>query len=194
MAQPQALLAERAKPASLRWFDQNMFKASKSSQPSQDDRDESEAERLDRNYNEMLQELRVLQAGMQILFAFLLTLAFQARFGAVSDFQRNVYIGSLLSAALAAGCLIGPVAFHRIVFRRGMKDHLIKAATRYIAAGMAFLFVTMVGAVLVVLDFMLSRPIASSITGALAASFVVLWLVIPLVARSRETDDEQDSP
>ncbi len=171
-----------------------MSKASKSSRPSQDDRDESEAERLDRNYNEILQELRVLQAGMQILFAFLLTLAFQARFGAVSDFQRNVYLGSLVSAALAAACLIGPVAFHRIVFRRGMKADLIQAATRYMAAGMALLFVTMMGAVFVVLDFLLSRTIASSVTGGLAVGFVVLWLVVPLVSRATEADDERDSP
>lgn len=96
---------------------------------------ETEAERLDRNYGELLQELRVLQAGVQILFAFLLTIAFQQRFGSVSDFQRNTYLISLVNASIATVCIIAPVAFHRIVFRRGMKDELMTAATRYALPG-----------------------------------------------------------
>lgn len=179
-------------PAS--WLNRHMSRTQTTERSLDEERDESEAERLDRNYNEMLQELRVLQAGMQILFAFLLTLAFQARFEAVSDFQRNAYIGSLIAAASAAACLIGPVAFHRIVFRRGMKDDLIRAAERFMAAGMVFLFLTMMGALLVVLDFLLSRTIASFVTGGLAVGFVVLWLVVPLVSRATEADDERDSP
>ncbi|MEJ7744153.1 MAG: DUF6328 family protein [Nocardioidaceae bacterium] len=159
-----------------------------------DDRDESEAERLDRNYGELLQELRVLQAGVQILFAFLLTIAFQQRFASVSDFQRNTYLASLMCAALATVCIIAPVAFHRIVFRRGMKDDLMNAATRYVAAGMLFLFLAMVGAVFLVLDFLLSRVIAVSVSGGLVVAFVVLWVVVPYVSRAAEDDDEQDSP
>ncbi len=176
------------------WLNRRMSRMQTRAQSLKEERDESEAERLDRNYNEMLQELRVLQAGMQILFAFLLTLAFQARFETVSDFQRNLYIGSLIAAALASGCLIAPVAFHRIVFRRGMKDDLIRAAERFMAAGMGLLFLTMMGAVLFVLDFLLSRKIASAVTTGLAAVFVVLWVLVPLVARATEDDDEQDPP
>ncbi len=159
-----------------------------------DDRDETEAERLDRNFGELLQELRVLQAGVQILFAFLLTIAFQQRFASVSSFQRNVYLVSLVNAALATVCIISPVAFHRIVFRRGMKDELMTAATRYVAAGMTFLFLAMVGAVFLVLDYLLSRTIAVSIAGGLGVIFVVLWVALPYVARAADSDDEQDTP
>ena len=123
-----------------------------------DDRpDESEAERLDRNYGELLQEMRVLQAGVQILFAFLLTLPFQSAFGQVDDFQRTVYMSTLVAAALAAICVIGPVPFHRFVFRRGMKDDLIKATTRYVGSGLVFIFLSMIGAVMLAADVLVSR-------------------------------------
>jgi predicted neutral ceramidase superfamily lipid hydrolase len=157
-------------------------------------RDESEAERLDRNYDELLQELRVLQAGVQILFAFLLTIVFQQRFGSVSDFQRNVYLINLVIAALATVCITAPVAFHRMVFRRGMKDELIVAANRFAAAGMTFFALAMVGSVFLVLDYLLNLGIAVVVSGGLAAVFVVLWVVLPLVARARQADDEQDPP
>ena len=159
-----------------------------------DERDETEADRLDRNYLEMLQELRVLQAGMQILFAFLLSLAFASRFGDTTDFQRDLYIATLVCAALATACLIAPVPFHRIVFRRGMKDDLIIAANRYVAAGLLFLFLSMAGAILLVLDFLVDLTTALVVTGFLAVVFVVLWVVIPLRSRATEPDDSQDRP
>lgn len=159
-----------------------------------DERAETEADRLDRNYLEMLQELRVLQAGMQILFAFLLSLAFASRFNQTTDFQRALYIGTLVSAALATACLIAPVPFHRIVFRRGMKDDLIVAANRYVAAGLVFLFLTMAGAILLVLDFLVDLTTALVVTSSLAVVFVVLWVVIPLLSRATEHDDSQDKP
>ncbi len=155
---------------------------------------ESEAERLDRNYGELLQEMRVLQAGVQILFAFLLTLAFQTSFEKVDDFQLVAYLVTLIAATLAAASIIGPVPFHRLVFRRGMKADLIKVATRYVAAGLVALFVAMVGAVLLVLDVLVNRVLALSVTAVLSTVFVVLWLVIPLVARGEEPNDEQDAP
>ncbi|MBA2773760.1 MAG: amine oxidase [Nocardioidaceae bacterium] len=156
--------------------------------------DESEAERLDRNYGELLQEMRVLQAGVQILFAFLLTIAFQSSFAKVTGFQRDTYLVTLISAALATACIIGPVPFHRVVFRRGMKADLIQAATRYVSAGLAFFFVSITGAVLLVLDFLLSRTTASIVTAVLAAAFLVLWVVMPFLSRAEEEDDAQDEP
>lgn len=155
---------------------------------------ENEAERLDRNYGELLQEMRVLQAGVQILFAFLLTLAFQASFTDVTEFQRNTYLVALITAALATACIIGPVPFHRIVFRRGMKADLIKVATRYVTAGLAFLFVSISGAVLLVLDVLVSRTFATVVTAVIATVFLVLWVAVPLVARADEDDDDQDEP
>src|SRR3954447_25924522 len=112
--------------------------------PADERPNESEAERLDRNYGELLQEMRVLQAGVQILFAFLLTLPFQSAFGQVDDFQRTVYMSTLVAAALAAICVIGPVPVHRFVFRRGMKDDLIKATTPYVGFGLILIFFSMI--------------------------------------------------
>jgi hypothetical protein len=155
---------------------------------------ESEAERLDRNYGELLQEMRVLQAGVQILFAFLLTLPFQSAFGDVDDFQLTVFMMTLICAALAAICVIGPVPFHRFVFRRGMKDDLINATTVYVASGLVFIFLSMVGAVLLVVDVLLSRPMALVTVAFLAVVFALLWLVIPIKARLDERDDRQEEP
>lgn len=169
-------------------------KGASSSGGSGTEREETEADRLDRNYLEMLQELRVLQAGMQILFAFLLSLAFASRFDETTQFQRDLYIVTLICAALATSCLIAPVPFHRIVFRRGMKDDLIVAANRYVAAGLAFLSLSMAGAILLVLDFLIDLTTALVVTGALVVVFVVLWVVIPLLSRATEHDDSQDSP
>ncbi|MBA3233669.1 MAG: amine oxidase [Propionibacteriales bacterium] len=152
---------------------------------------ETEGERLDRNYNELLQEMRVLQAGVQILFAFLLTLAFQSSFADVNEFQRNTYLVALITAALATACIIGPVPFHRVVFRRGMKADLIKAATRYVTAGLLFLFVSISGAVLLVLDVLVSRPLAFVVATVLAGVFVILWAVVPLLARADEVHDKR---
>jgi hypothetical protein len=150
---------------------------------------ETVAQRLDRNYTELLQELRVAQAGVQILFAFLLTLAFTQRFGETDGFQRGVYVVTLLFAAGAAALLIAPVAFHRLVFRRRQKDDLVDAANRLALGGLAMLFVAMVGAVLLILDVVLGDFRAFLLTGLVAAWFVGLWLVLPLTQRGSADDD-----
>jgi hypothetical protein len=146
--------------------------------------DETEAERLDRNFADLLQELRVAQAGVQILFAFLLTLPFGARFGEIDVFEKIVYIGALLSAAFAASAIIAPVAYHRILFRQGRKPQLVAAAHRLASVGLAFLLVAMVGAILLVTDFVLGRRWALVITATAAVWFVGLWAVLPWRARA----------
>jgi hypothetical protein len=146
--------------------------------------DESETERLDRNFGDLLQELRVAQAGVQILFAFLLTLPFGARFGDIDTFEKIVYIGALLSAAVAAASIIAPVAYHRILFRRGRKPQLVEAAHRLASMGLAFLLLAMVGAILLVTDFVLGRGWALVLTAAATVWFVLLWAVLPWRARS----------
>jgi uncharacterized protein DUF6328 len=151
-----------------------------------DERDESEAERLDRNYGELLQELRVTQTGVQILFAFLLTLAFTQRFPQIDSFQRGTYVVTLLCSAGAASLFIAPVALHRFVFRQNQKDTLVFAANRMALAGLAFLLVAMVGAVLLILDVTLGRTPALWWTGLVAAWFLLLWVIFPLVSRSRD--------
>src|SRR6185437_6803861 len=91
-------------------------------------RDESEADRLDRNLGELLQELRVAGLGVQVLFGFLLSLPFTTRFTHLSPGQRNLYLGTIVLAAVATALLLGPVAYHRLVFRQGEKERLVRAA------------------------------------------------------------------
>lgn len=147
------------------------------------ERDEPEAQRLDRNFGELLQELRVAQAGVQILFAFMLSLAFQTRFEGIDTFQRNVYLTTLLSAALAAVCFTGPVAAHRVLFRRGVKDYLVRYSTRAAVAGLVFLAVTVIGGVLLVVDVLTTRPTAFAIAGGLVLFGFVVWVVLPVRMR-----------
>src|SRR6202046_4554609 len=94
-----------------------------------DPRDESEAERDDRNLAELLQELRVAGLGVQVLFGFLLSLPFTNRFARLSHGQGDLYLATLVLSALATALLLGPVAYHRLVFRRGQKEGLVRAAS-----------------------------------------------------------------
>jgi hypothetical protein len=148
---------------------------------------ETEAQRLDRNYSEILQELRVAEAGVQILFAFLLALAFTPRFARVSDFERGVYFGSLLLSAAAGGLLMAPAAIHRIVFRRGMKDLLVTTASRLALAGLYTLGVAVAGSVLLISDVLFGRAAGWITASAVALWMALLWCVLPLRLRARAT-------
>jgi hypothetical protein len=146
---------------------------------------ESEGERLARNFSELLQELRVAQTGVQILFAFLLTLPFAARFGDVDGFDRVVYTIALLATAGATGMIIAPVAYHRMLFRRGQKPEVVRTAHRMAAGGLAFLVVAVAGAVLLVTDFLLGRAVGAILAGVTAAWLVLLWAVLPWIRRQQ---------
>src|SRR3954470_14735331 len=115
-------------------------------------RNETELERCDRNLVELLQEVRVVQTGVQVLFAFLLTAPLAARFPSLTDFQQLTYFITLLAAGGAAILLITPTAYHRIVFQRGDKEHLVEVANRCTLAGLASLGASMIGALLFVTD------------------------------------------
>ena len=155
-------------------------------------RNETEAQRLDRNYGELLQELRVAQVGVQILFASLLTVVFSQRFSEISSLQRGTYVLTLLSAACSVALLVGPVAFHRIVFRHSQKDDLVRVAHRMALGGLACLAVSLVAVVLFILEEVLGTTPALWYSAGVAALFLVLWLVIPLVSRAREDVDGHD--
>ncbi len=148
-------------------------------------RDESDAARIDRNYSEQLQELRVAQAGVQILFAFLLGIAFQQRFASITDFQRGVYIGTLICAAVATSLFIAPVAVHRVMFRRHLKDELVDFTGRVAVAGLVFLALAMLGALLLIVDLVIGPISAAITTGAIALLFGYLWYVLPVRWRNR---------
>jgi Family of unknown function (DUF6328) len=149
-------------------------------------RNETEAQRLDRNYGELLQELRVAQVGVQILFASMLTVAFTPQFGSISSLQRGTYVVTLLAAAAATALLIGPVAFHRIVFRHNQKDDLVRVSHRLALAGLACLAVALVGVVLLILEQVLGQTPALWYALGVAAVFVLIWLVVPMVSRTRD--------
>lgn len=148
-------------------------------------RRETENERLDRNFNELLQELRVAQTGTQILFAFLLTTAFTPLMHESDQFSQRVLATTLVLAALATGLLIAPVALHRTVFRRGLKQELVQISSRLASGGLVFLVLTMLGGCLLALDALITRQAAFLVTGAVALWFAGFWLLLPLTIRIR---------
>jgi thiosulfate reductase cytochrome b subunit len=144
---------------------------------------ETERDRLTRNLNELLQELRVTQTGVQILTGFLLTLPFTQRFPTLDAVQRWAYLGVLVGSVVATGLIIAPVAFHRALFRRGKRPWLVKAANRSARAGLLALALTTSGVVWLVFDLVTNRALAG-VAGALSLLFfVTLWAVVPLVAQ-----------
>jgi hypothetical protein len=146
-------------------------------------RDESEAQRLDRNYNEQLQELRVAETGVQILFAFLLSISFQQRFATISQFLKVVYVITLILTALAAAMFIAPVAMHRAIFRMNKKDELVAYTAKLTAFGLVFLALSMLGAVLLIMDFVVHANAAWIATALMAVVFGVLWYLLPIGMR-----------
>jgi hypothetical protein len=147
-------------------------------------RNETALERCDRNLVELMQEVRVVQTGVQVLFAFLLTAPLAPRFPELTPFQRYDYFLTLLATGAAAVLLIAPTAFHRILFRCGDKEYLVVIANRFTLAGLAFVAVSMVGALLLVSDLMFDGA-AVVVTGALATlGCVTCWCAAPLLRRA----------
>jgi cation transport ATPase len=148
-------------------------------------RDETAEERLDRNLTELLQELRIALPGVQVLFAFLLTVPFQGNFSEATDFQRNAYFVTLTLTTLSSTLLIAPTAFHRLTFRRQLKHRLVKVANRSTIAGLGALGLAMTSAIVLVTDFLYSTTM-SVIAGSFAfILFVLLWVVLPFTERMR---------
>jgi hypothetical protein len=148
-----------------------------------DAREESHAERLDRELIELLNEIRVLLPGVQVLFAFLLTAPFASGFERVDDFQRDVYVVCVLAALAAVTCLVAPTTYHRLQFRERDKEALIRISNRLTIAGSFFLALSMTCSVLLVVDYLFSRRAAVLAAGAAALGFGLLWYVLPLSRR-----------
>src|ERR671927_182093 len=123
-------------------------------------RDETDTERLDRNLIELLQELRVVQTGVQVLFAFLLTVPFSARFDQITDFQRGAYFAALVGTLAASVLLIAPTSVHRILFRLGQKQYMVDLSNRLAIGGLLSLAIAMVAAMLLVSDVMFGGAVA----------------------------------
>jgi hypothetical protein len=147
--------------------------------------EENAGDRLARNWDELLGEIRVAQAGVQILFAFLLTLPFSNRWDRVSAFGRGTYLVALIFTALASALLIGPVAYHRMVFRRGAKPMLVEAANTMALAGLTLLALAINLAVLLVVGVLLGGLATSLVVAGTASAFLWLWLVVPAMVRRR---------
>jgi hypothetical protein len=146
-------------------------------------RGETPLQRADRAYGEILQEIRVAQTGVQILFAFLLALAFTSRFGSVTVFQRDTYVVTLLMCAAATALLIAPAAFHRVVYRRRLKQHLVHFANRLALSGLVLLMLSLASAVLLILDVVLGRWPAVVMASGTFAWFLAWWFMLPMRSR-----------
>lgn len=149
-----------------------------------DARHETEAERLDRNWTSLLQELRVVQTGVQLLTGLLLTLPFQERFEALDNPMRVVYLVTVVCSVAATALLVAPVAMHRILFRRHRLNLLVFGAHRCAYLGLLLLGVALTGVTVLIFDTVAGRT-AGVIAGAIAlATFVGLWLGLPLAMRT----------
>ncbi|HEV7493923.1 DUF6328 family protein [Baekduia sp.] len=146
--------------------------------------DEDEGERLDRELIELLNELRVVMPGVQVLFGFLLTVPFQQRFTTIDDFQRIVYFVTLLLVAASSAFLMGPSAFHRLTFREGQKPYLVELGTRQTIVGMALLALAMNGVLLLLTDLLFHTATVAIVVAAMVGLFGWLWFGLALRRRA----------
>lgn len=148
-----------------------------------DGRRETELERDDRNLIELLQEARVVQTGVQILFGFLLTVAFQPKFEKLSSFQKADYLGTLVAAATTLIMLTAPTSWHRILFRQGDKEHLVTVANRFMLVGLAAMGLTSIGVVMLLSDIAFSPALTAIVTAAAVLACATFWCFMPLARR-----------
>jgi hypothetical protein len=148
-------------------------------------RDETAEERADRRWGDLLQELRVAQTGVQILFGFLLTVVFQQRFTQLSATDRHIYVVTVVLGAATTGALIGPAAMHRLLTGRRLKPATVVWASRLTVLGLVLLLCTMASSLLLVLRLALHGSTAAWLVGGMAAWFGLCWFVVPLWAVHR---------
>jgi hypothetical protein len=141
---------------------------------------EDRKKRVDRELIELLNELRVALPGVQVLFAFLLTVPFSQRFGQLTALQKDVYFGTFLSAALGVALLIAPSSYHRLRFRHGDKERMLFTSNRLAVAGMAFVALAMTGVVFTITDVLFGVVPASLVTAGVAGWFTWFWYGLPL--------------
>lgn len=153
--------------------------------PAGDPREETKAERDDRNLMELLQELRVAGLGVQVLFGFLLSLPFTNRFAKLSDGERQLYIVSLVLAAMSTALLMAPVAYHRLLFRQQQKERLVLAANVLAICGLVTVGLAISAVVLLVTGFVDHALVAGLITAFIVCLFGGLWFALPLRHRQR---------
>ncbi|WP_125775714.1 DUF6328 family protein [Antribacter gilvus] len=150
-----------------------------------DGRQESPTQRADRNWNELLQELRVMQTGVQILTGFLLTLPFQPRFTELDDYQRWVYLALVLTSVTATALIVGPVSVHRALFRKQLKKSIVTAADRITRFALFVLALAVTGTAVLIFDVVVGRTAGLVVGGGVLVVLVVLWVILPEAIRRR---------
>jgi hypothetical protein len=149
---------------------------------------EDPQERTARELTELLQELRIVIPGVQILFAFLLTVPFSQGFTKLDSLQRGVFFATLLCTAAATALLIAPSAHHRLLFRQGVRERRLRMGNTLTILGLAFLVPAMVGVVYVITDLIFGLTMALIVAPVMALSFLLLWFVLPLPYRGNNED------
>ncbi|MHA6784657.1 DUF6328 family protein [Pseudonocardia saturnea] len=152
--------------------------------------EEDETRRLDRNWDDLLQELRVAQTGVQLLTGLLLTVPFQARFPELAAHQRVIYLVVVSLSVLATGLLISPVVLHRVLFRQNARATLVAAGQRFALAGFTVLGFAVVGVITLIFDVVLGATGAAVAGTVTFVVFLGLWGLGPLTMRRMATDDE----
>jgi hypothetical protein len=147
-------------------------------------------ERLTRNLGELLQELRVVQTGVQILTGFLLTVPFSSRFDDLTDMQRTTYLVVLCGAVLTTAFVVAPVAFHRVLFRQRRRYWLVEASATSARIGLALLALTSAGVLFLVFDVVVGLTPAIVVLSAALVCFGALWAVVPLMAGGADDSEE----
>lgn len=155
-------------------------------------RQETEDERADRRWTELLQELRVAQTGVQILFGFLLAVVFQPRFAELSDADRTIYVITVIFGSATAAALIGPVSYHRLLTGRRLKSQTVTWASRLTVLGLVLLFCTMCSALLLILRVAMHNTLALWLVGGMAMWFALCWFVMPLWTLARSSGEREE--
>jgi hypothetical protein len=149
---------------------------------------ESEAEKLDRNWNELLQELRVSQTGVQVLTGFLLTLPLQPKFAELSTLERNLYVVAISLSILATGLLVAPVSMHRVLFRKRRKESLVEVGSWVAKAGLVTLALASASVAAFVFSIVFTETVGLWVGAVTLVVFALTWLVLPLVMHAPDRD------
>lgn len=150
-------------------------------------RNETEEERADRMWTELIQEVRVAQMGVQILFAFLLTVVFTPKYDDLSDTDQTIYLVTVVLGAVTTGALIGPVSLHRIVSGRRIKPQAVRWASRLTVLGLVLLLATMAASLLLILRVATDDGFVPYLVAAVVTWYLLCWFGIPLWTRHRHT-------
>lgn len=158
------------------------------------EREETESERLDRNWAELLQELRVAQTGTQILTGFLLTIAFQQRFTDLDGYQVTLYVALVIVAAVTTVLGLAPVSLHRRLFRQRAKDRIVILANRILQYTIVGVAVVLTGTLALILDVVIGRAAGIAAGIASVVALAIVWFLLPAAGRRYDRQEQEDEP